>query len=404
MNRLSRRATLAGLATLAGAAATALSGRARGWEDPLSSAGGPVFDDGVATTGPITIETGPESLIFRGLLGAQPVRVLLDSGASLSVVDLRLARRLRLEPTQARAVADSAGLPARAVQLAGVTLRLPGLTFLDLATVALDLSPLAETGQEVPMILGAEAFAALAVEVDRAAARVSFSAPSAARPPPGAVATPLRANGGRTRLVSLEVEGSGATPAQFDLGSQSPLTASLAYAQAHGWLAGKRVSTWAGATVSGVAEERIATLAGVRLGGWTLPPTPVELLSGWDTPDAPLLVGYPLLSRFRMLVDAPDARLWLAPLPGLERPFRRDRSGLAVRPASEGEGLEVVHVAAGSPAAAGGWRAGEVILSATDAQGRPAGDAFGFGAEGTRLRLRVRGDPRPRDLTLADYF
>lgn len=329
------------------------------------------------------------------------MRVLLDSGASLSIVDLRLARRLRLQPVEARSVQDSSGVAARAVQLAGVTLRLPSLTFLDLPTVALDLAPLAETGQEVPFILGAEAFDALAVEVDRAAGRVGFSTPAAARPPAGATALPLRAHGQRTRLVPMRVQGAGPIAAQFDLGSQSPLTASLSYAQAQGWLRGRRVSTWAAASVSGVTVERIATLEGASLGGVALPPTPVELLAGWDTPEAPLLVGYPLLSRFRMLVDAPDGRLWLAPGPDAGRPFRRNRSGLALRPVQGGQA--VVHVAAGSPAALTGWRAGETVIAVTDAQGRPAPDGWGYGPAGARYRVTPSGGGG-RDLTLADYF
>ena len=412
MTLRTRRGALGGLA--AGAVSigafglNALSGgapahaRAQGLRDLLDPQSGPVFDAGRTDTGWLALEDDPASLVFRGLLQGAPVRVLLDSGASHSVIDARLARRLRLEAGSVQDVRDTAGLATRGVGLAGVSLRLPGLTFLDLSMVALDLSPLAQTGQEVPIILGSEAFETLVVEIDRAGARLAFRDPAALRPPAGARSLPLLADGGRTRTLPLSVEGAAPVQAQFDLGAQSPMTASLAFAQRRGWLDGKRVSTWAAASVAGVTAERIASFDRVSLAGLPLPPAPVELLAQWDAPDAPLLAGCPLLTRFHLWVDYPGDRLWLAPSPGLDRPFRRNRSGLALQPAPGG-GSRVVHVAAGSPAARAGWRAGEVIARAADAQGRPAGDDWGYGPAGSTWRLTLpNGDVR--GLTLADYF
>ncbi|MBE7216883.1 MAG: aspartyl protease family protein [Caulobacteraceae bacterium] len=391
-----RRAFLASLAAVVAAPARA---QLRNFLDPRT---GPIFDPGRDTTGPLALEPGVENAVFRGLLNGAPVRVLLDSGASLSIVDAGLARRLRLHGAEAQSVRDTAGLPTAGVQLSDVALRLPGLTFLQLATVALDLSPLAETGQEVPMILGAEAFGRLVVALDRARGTASFSTPAAANPPPDWATVALRADGARTRVLPLEAQGSHPIWAQFDLGSQSPLSASLAFAQAQGWLSGKRVSTWAAASVAGVTTERIATLEGVRLAGVALPPTPVELLERWDTPGAPLLAGYPLLSRFDLLADYPADRLSLKPGAGVGAAFRRDRSGLVLRPLASG-GAEVIHVAAGSPAAQAGWRPGETVLAARDAQGRLLGEGWGFGPPGERVTLSTEGGGA-RSLTLADYF
>ncbi len=394
-----RRAFLAGLAAFAGAGLPARA-QLRGL---LDAPAGAVFDAGRSTTGAIALESGPENAIFRGLLNGAPVRVLLDSGASLSVVDVGLARRLRLPGVERQAVRDTAGVATAGVQLRDVSLRLPGLTFLQLDTVAVDLSPLAETGQEVPMILGAEAFAGLAVALDRARGGVSFSKPALAQPPAGAVAISLAADGGRTRLLPLEVQGAPRVWTQFDLGAQSPLSASFAFAQAQGWLRGKRISTWAAASVAGVTTERIATLDGVRLAGVALPPTPVELLDRWDTPEAPLLAGYPLLSRFRLLADYAASRLWLSPEGRIDAPFRRNRSGLALRPATDGRASQVVHVALGSPAARAGLRAGEEIGQVHDTSGQALGDGWGDGPAGEAVRLSMT-DGRLLTLMLADYF
>ena len=197
----------------------------------------------------------------------------------------------------------------------------------------------------------------------------------------------------------MTVEGDADLPAQFDLGSQSPLVAQAAFAQARGWLSGRPTSTWIAATVAGVREERTATLRSVALAGFTLPPAPLETVATWDRPELPLVVGLPVLSRFHLMTDYARDRLWLAAdAEALARPFRKDRSGLTVRAAAGG--LEVLHVAAGGPAARGGWRVGERI---TAVDGRPPGRSLSDGPVGRVLTLTL-ADGERRTLTLADYF
>ncbi len=397
MTRPTRRALLGVLAACAPGPV-----RAQGLRDLLEPLRGPVFDLGRDRTGPLLLEPGPESAITPGRLNGAPVRVLFDSGAERSVVDLALARRLRLAAGAPFDVRDAAGRSAPAVTLDGVALRLPGLTFHDLAAVAVDLAPLAQTGQSPPVILGAEAFASLLFALDRDAGTAEFARAGRLAPPPGARPLPLLADGGRARRFPLQLGGAGTVWTQFDLGSQAPLTGAYAEASARGWLRGRRVSTWAAATVAAVARERIASLPDVSFAGAPLPPTPVELLDTWTAADTPLVAGFPLLSRFRLLVDYGADRLWAAPLPGLNAPFARDRSGLALRPGPGGR-ARVAHVALGSPAAAAGWREGEELVSVRDANGAIQGPGWGYGPAGRRVEITT-GDGRRRELVLADYY
>ena len=397
VSRIARRSLLAGvLATCGAARAQSLAELARG-ERAMAYA----FVGGARSTGWLDAEPGRDDLTLPGRLNGAPVRVLLDSGASRSVVDLRLARRLGLKLSDPVTVSDTGGRGVPAAELHDLHLALEGLTLSGLQAVALDLKEVAEAGRDPPVILGRDVFLHLLVDIDPPSRKVAFHDPAAFSPPAGARRLPLTVNGERTRTTVLQVGGSGPLAAEFDLGSQSALIASEAFARARGWLRGRRVSTWVGGSVTGVTPESIATLEGVSLAGVAMPPLPLEMLPTWPAAAPPLVIGLPLLSRFRMVTDYPHDGLWLVPSPvEVARPFRRDRSGLALRPVAGG--AEVLHVAAGGPAQAGGWRVGEIVATV---DGRPAGGASDWraGPVGRTVTLGLP-DGRVRRLTLADYF
>ncbi len=395
----SRRMLLAALAASAPGVARAQGLRSLLPKEPAAFSAS--FAGGRDTTGWLASAPGG-SLVLRGRLNGAPVRVLLDSGAGASLVDVQTARALGLRASAARRVDDGAGLSRPGADLLDVELTLGSLRLVDLHTVAVDLPPLIEgpDGASDPLfVLGREAFERLLVEIDGPGGRVAFHAPAAASPPTGAHALPLTRTDDLTRRFPVAVEGSADVSAQFDTGSQSPLVAQQAFAEAHGWLSGRPTSTWIAGTVAGVREERTATLRSLSIAGFAIAPPPVETVATWDRADTPLVVGLPVLSRFRLMTDYAHDRLWLAPDPqALRKPFRKDRSGLAVRPLAGS--LQVAHVAARSPASAGGWRVGERIA---EVDGFAPGSGLPDGPAGRTLTLTLAGGERRR-LTLADYF
>ena len=395
----SRRTVLAALGVAAPSGAWA-----QGLHDllaPPSPAFGYAFSTARETTGWLASAPG-DSLILRGRLNGLPVRVLLDSGAGASLVDVRLAQRLGLRASAARRVDDGAGLSRPGADLLNVTLTLGTLQLRGLHTVAVDLPALIEGAQassDPLFVLGREAFERLLVEIDGPLGRVAFHGPGVAAPPEGARTSPLTPGADLIRRFPVTIEGAVDVSAQFDLGSQSPVVAQQAFAQQQGWLSNRPTSTWIAGTVAGVREERTSTVRGVTLGGFSTPPVPLETVAVWDRADTPLIVGLPVLNRFRLMTDFANDRLWLAPdAQALRRPFRKDRSGLALKPSAAG--LEVAYVAARSPASAGGWRSGERIVAvdgAAPASGLPEGPP------GRALALTLASGER-RSLTLADYF
>jgi hypothetical protein len=73
-------------------------------------------------------------------------------------------------------------------------------------------------------------------------------------------------------------------------------------------------------------------------------------------------LGTGMLLRYRVLLDPRAGRMILQPGKTALPPVPRSTSGLLVE--FTGAALRIVHVMRGSPAAAGGWKAGDLICSA----------------------------------------
>jgi C-terminal processing protease CtpA/Prc len=116
-------------------------------------------------------------------------------------------------------------------------------------------------------------------------------------------------------------------------------------------------------------------------------------------------MGTQILSRFRLLVDYPHDRLYLAPYADAARPFPRGRLGLSMLP--EAGALVVKLVAAGSPAATAGFHVGDRIVGVDDKPAAswtmPTLDKRFEAPAGMTVRLELEGG-ETRTVTLADYY
>ncbi|THD77517.1 MAG: hypothetical protein E7812_16470 [Phenylobacterium sp.] len=384
-----RRRTFLGAALSAGALARALA------EAPAAWAAGSVslpfdFAQQRRILIPITID-------------GKPAEAWLDTGSSGSVVDLTFARALGLQLGEEIHAAGVSGKVsgARAIQ---AQLTIAGAALPRRAMAAMDLSAISEQSpRPVQVILGRELFEAVVVEIDFATRRLTLTAHETFRAPAGAV-LPLTPTAG---LRSLPVVLDGvATPTLFDIGNTGALLVERAYAEQHGLMAGRRVSTQLAVGADGTHEQAVLSLDRVRLAGLTFHQVPVVAATALAA-GAPANVGLDLLSRFHLTIDFAGDRLWMQPYrDALDIPFRKNRTGLSV--SLEADRLVVIHVAGGSPAAAAGWRTGEAI---TAIDGRPieadyvAGPMFDWtaGPAGQVLALTL-GDGSTRKLTLADYY
>ncbi|HXA40088.1 MAG TPA: aspartyl protease family protein [Phenylobacterium sp.] len=335
----------------------------------------------------------------------RPAEAWLDSGAGATVLDAAFARTL--------GVALGGGIEAHGVaggvagvREARVNLEAGGLTMTDRRVVVMDLSAVARVVQRpVQVLLGRDVFDQAVVDIDFQDRRISLI-PRTEFIPPGDAPLSLRPS---ADLRSLFIVVAGApTEAILDLGNAGGLLLDRDFAEVNHLLAGRRLSTELAVGADGPRESVQASLDRVRLGGLAFDGVPTVVTPGL-TSRVPANVGLQLLSRFRLTIDFGGDRIWMTPYPdATSRPFRKNRTGLSLTPQGPGAALVVDHVAAGSPAALGGWKVGELITALDGAPIPPdyaAGEAcmWIYGAPGRTVILTLAGGAR-RSLTLADYF
>jgi predicted aspartyl protease len=344
-----------------------------------------------------------KQILFPITINGRPAEAWLDSGSSASVVDAAFAQELGLSlegGIRARGVSGAVG----GVRLAAATLEIGGQPVPARRVAVMDLSPVTRVvPRPVQVLLGREVFETAIVQIDFAN-RVLSVTPRDQFKPPAAPPIPLRASGG-LRSFPIRI-GDTETEAILDLGNSGALLLDRSFAEAHGLLDGRRTSTQMSVGADGPRESVIASLDGVQVGGVDFRAVGAVATAGLAS-HAPANVGLEILSRFKVTVDFAGDRLWLEPIPGATgQPFRKNRAGLALIP--DARGVRVSHVAAGSPAAAAGWRVGEEIAAI---DGRSVGADYAasetarwiFGPPGRVVALTMSNGAR-RLLRLADYY
>lgn len=362
---------------------------------------------------PQAFAQGAPSLPFQILKGkifidvavnGRPVQAMVDSGASYSGIDARLAetlgivargRRVSLRHVQG----SSGGRWAEDVSLtvAGQSRTGPMMvTDFGLLTASV-LHP-------IVVLLGADFLGRYVAEFDFDAGRLTlhdrqgFSGPSAATLTP--LSRPRGLSGEATPMTAPMVVEGATVQALVDTGSQSPLIVSPPVARRLSLLEGRVVSTSPIGGIGGVAAGRITSLKSLALGRHAFVDVPVQVTAR-DLSRIDANLGLEVLSCFHLWLDLGGGRMWLAPR-AAQPPFQRNLIGFFGLPDGD-QAIRVTFVADDSPADAAGLRAGDVI---TLIDGKPANAAQQAMADvkaGTRLVLTLAGG-QTRALTLATYY
>lgn len=348
-------------------------------------------------------------LYVRGRLNGRETDVVVDSGAGATVIDAGLAKSLGMAlegGVRARGVGGT--VPAKMTR--NVTLQLGSVRLSLAAAVIIDLHGVTEQiDREMPVIVGHELFRNAVVEVDWPGRRLALHRPSTFQSDPAAVMVPLRYEGRRLQLDG-RVEGLGSARFEIDTGSADTLVLFQAYTRTHQLLKGRTpMSTRRLGGVGGSTVESIGTLRRFTVGTVTMSEVPTVFhdsgTGAFAASPAAGLVGSGLLGRLHVAFDVPAGRLVIVSAPASDSPFPRDRLGLQV--VRRGSALQVVHVAAGSPAERAGWRTGDRVV-ALNGEAIPANywalwTGAVSGASGTIVTLRD-GRGADRRLALADYY
>jgi predicted aspartyl protease len=367
---------------------------------------GITFADGATSTGWLDFDM-PDGrhIVLTAQLNGVAADVVLDSGAGGIVLDRGLADRLGLKAQQGFTAVGVTGSAQGAVAQ-GVTITLNNLTVRTSQSTIFDLTQVsAAAGRPVLAIVGRDLLGTLVADIDFPRKRLAFYGRDGEPRIQGGTDIPLTVGNFRLREIPVSIEGRPPIQAVFDLGSDTPVYLSPAYAAQAGLLAGKATSTSLSAGVEGMEENRVAVVETVKIGHTLVHEVPIEVPRNWNQ-SADAFVGLPILRRFRLVIDFSHDRLTIVPdADAVNDAFRKDRSGIGAMP-SNGR-LTIIHIAEHSPAEAAGLRVGDEITSINgqqiDAEYIKRRPREGSKPAGTIFSLTLK-DGRNVRLVLADYF
>lgn len=336
--------------------------------------------------------------VFDGV----PVRAVIDTGATRSVISPSLVRRLGLQPAgiiSASLVTSQTRVPLyRTGELTIGSARVRGLE-----VASRDLAALGWGAPgEMTALIGQDVLAQSVLDLHFSCGRLRVRGGSL-QGTDGFEALDVQKNAFGLQTISVVPEDLAPQRAVVDLGNDFACLVSESYAKEAGLLA-RKSSTSLSADLGGAVISRVVSLRTLRLGNHLLRSVPVSIVPDW-TLDVPINLGWPAFAAFDLSFRH-GREIWLrADADRLSRPLQRDRSGIGGERLSD---LIVIrHVAQGSPAARAGLLASERIAAingrAIDKDFPAPGQRFGSAAAGTVLALTL-DDSREVRLVLEDYY
>lgn len=347
------------------------------------------------------------AILFDMRLNGEPMRALLDTGATRSVLSSASAQRLGLALHPGRRVAATGG-PISLSAAGGIRLQVGAFVATDMEISVADLAALRTSlGAPFDVIIGMDVLGGRALDIDYPAGRFRL-APSGSELP-GATAFPLRFDASHiVHWIEAPLAGSAPMRLHIDTGDDRYLEMTAAAASRLD-RRGLRSTTFASRGLAGLVVEELITLPRLTLGPFPLSDVPITIEGPGGfaaSRHVDGMIGISLLSRFRTLIDFPAGRVLLLadPRPAPSPP--RSTAGLQFD--RHESTLEVIHVMANSPASAAGWRAGDCIravdgvaVASVDRDPRTAG--WSRSTPGRSVTLTMC-DGTARSLTLARFY
>lgn len=344
-------------------------------------------------------------IFLDGTINGQATPMLLDSGASVTVVDRAFAASLGLKGGTPIGV-QGAGGSERGELYRGVTVTAGNLTFKGLTVAAMDLSLVEKAlGRRVPVVLGREVFMNSVVTIDFDRQEIGFTQRNGFSTPVDATEVKLRRRGA-LHILPVKIGNLEPHDAIFDLGNSGAISLSQEYHRSLPYFAALPSATGMSGGVGGLHEVRRVTLPSVEIAGVRFDHVPAQLGALAKGPYSGMInAGIQLFRPFVLTLDLAGDRMWLkrTAAPAV---FSRDRAGLFVT--FEGDHYAVKHVTADGPAAKSGLKVGDDIVSVAGRKvtavfpNSPEAD-WPFGKAGTPVEIGL-ADGRNVLVTLADFY
>ncbi len=306
--------------------------------------------------------TSGNQIRFAMAVDGKPVTAILDTGVSFSVI-ARGSPAFDAARTAPGGTATAIGgavaigwMATRSMSVGGLTRVGGGISVATLPTTA--------TGGAAPvdLLVGRDLIGGQALEIDYAGRR--FRLLRSGRLPFRGAAAPLRLSAERQVYESeVMLGGRRLRPMVVDTGDGSSVTVTQ-----DGWrgagLAAQPLTTAIAYGLAGPVVSEMAIVPDLLIGDLDARTVEVRIepAGGFSQAiGAAGRIGSGFLQRYRVLLDPGAGRMVLSPGAEAAAPPLRSTSGLLVGVLRDR--LRVVHVMRGSPAAADGWRDGDMICS-----------------------------------------
>jgi hypothetical protein len=345
-----------------------------------------------------------------------PLSVILDSGASVSIVNPPVAQTLGLTSThssEASGIAKGSDQTLHFVDDCELKWGSPDrqLSLLHQQSAILPIDYIStQVGKRVDALFGSNLFLHYMIAVDYEQQSVTFSSPGSGTPPLGS-SVPIQILGNDSYVeASIEGEDGKKVAALFvlDSGTTGAMILNRKFLDAHPGLIGPThfVETPAVTAVGGVIRSKRVRLPKVGLGPFLLsgvvavvPESSTGVLSNATVAG---FIGAGILQRFTVTWDYTGNRIFLSPNRTFGEPFEADASGLHLEsPGPQYQMVEIDSVLPGSPAAHAGLEPGDEILAVDGASGLPLWKVSeAFRKAGTSVVLKVQRKTSTLEITL----
>ena len=344
-------------------------------------------------------------IMLNGRIAGNDTPMILDSGAGVTVIDKDYAKAIGLKKGM-QITAQGVGGSQDAELVQDVTVEVGNLKLTGVSVAVIDLDAVEKAiGRPIPVILGRELFMNSVVGIDFDRQLLTLSPAKNFTAPAGATEVRLRRDG-TLHYFPISVDGLAPVDAALDLGNGGAISLSREYHERVPELGKLPYAIGYGGGVGGMRETKRVTLPKVEIGGYTFNNVPADLGSLKDGPyEERANAGIQMFKPFYLTLDLGNDRMWLKPT-GTQPVFTKDRAGVFAM--LEGDHLNVLHVAPGSPADRAGLKKGDKLVAIAGEQVGPgfySSAAANWSKEEPGREVAItKSDGQTAKLVLADYY